>query len=75
MPFAAWRALSPSVQRLWLGAGGLFVAGNVFKYIVWSQARDEIVAETAKTNESAARQLAEARASAQKYALPPLEKK
>ena len=69
-----WQKLSPSVKRLWLGAGGLFVAGNVFKYWTWVVAHDAVIKVEQEAHEDASRQLREARDSAQKYALPPLEK-
>ena len=69
-----WSTLSPSVKRLWLGAGGLFVAGNVFKYWTWVVAHDAVSKVEQEAHEDASRQLREARDSAQKYALPPLKK-
>ena len=69
-----WSKLSPSVKRLWLGAGGLFVAGNVFKYWTWVVAHDAVIKVEQEAHEDASRQLREARDSAQKYALPPLKK-
>ena len=69
-----WQKLSPSVKRLWLGAGGLFIAGNVFKYWTWVVAPDAVSKVEQEAHEDASRQLREARDSAQKYALPPLKK-
>ena len=69
-----WSTLQPSVKRLWLGAGGLFVAGNLFKYYTWVIAHDAVSRVEQEAHEDASRQLREARDSAQKYALPPLKK-
>ena len=69
-----WSKLSPSVKRLWLGAGGLFIAGNLFKYYTWVVAHDAVIKVEQEAHEDASRQLREARDSAQKYALPPLKK-
>ena len=69
-----WSTLQPSVKRLWLGAGGLFVAGNLFKYYTWVIAHDAVIKVEQEAHEDASRQLREARDSAQKYALPPLKK-
>ena len=69
-----WSTLQPSVKRLWLGAGGLFIAGNLFKYYTWVIAHDAVSRVEQEAHEDASRQLREARDSAQKYALPPLKK-
>ena len=69
-----WSTLAPSVKRLWLGAGGLFIAGNLFKYYTWVIAHDAVSRVEQEAHEDASRQLREARDSAQKYALPPLKK-
>ena len=69
-----WSTLAPSVKRLWIGAGGLFVAGNLFKYYTWVIAHDAVIKVEQEAHEDASRQLREARDSAQKYALPPLKK-
>ncbi|CAH0375543.1 unnamed protein product [Pelagomonas calceolata] len=68
-----WSKLQPSVKRLWLGAGGLFIAGNLFKYYTWVIAHDAVSKVEQEAHEDASRQLREARDSAQKYALPPLK--
>jgi len=68
-----WATLSPSIKKLWLTAGGLFIAGNAFKYWTWVTVHEEVSKVEREANEDAARQLVEARVSAQKYALPPLK--
>ena len=59
-----WQKLSPSVKRLWLGAGGLFVAGNVFKYWTWVVAHDAVIKVEQEAHEDASRQLRQASDSA-----------
>ena len=49
----AWRSLSPSVQRLWLGAGALFAAANAAKFLVWQNASAELIERANVEHESA----------------------
>ena len=68
----AWTALSPELKRLWGVAGGLFLAGNVFKYVTWLNVQEQVEQTSKAAHEDASRQLIQARETAQKYALPPI---
>ena len=69
-----WRTLSPEVRRLWIGFGVLFVGGHAFKAATWQGVQAQEREAAAVAHAEASRHLAESRASARKYALPPLER-
>ena len=66
--------MDPALRRLWMTAGGLFVFGYVFKYVTWVSVQSQVEETNRITHEDASRQLTQARADAQRFALPPLVK-
>jgi hypothetical protein len=59
-------------RRLWLIAGGLFVTGNVYKFVVWNIASAEIQKSHDAENKEANRHLNVAHNVARKFDLPAL---
>ena len=65
--------LSVAKQRLWGLAGSLFVGAWVAKSFVWQRVQAQVIREKEIAETKALKTLTEARSSAQKYVLPPLD--